>query len=725
MASTPSKGEPAPPEAAAPEAAAPAAPAVPLPQLRQDLQLLRGAPTPDGAPTWLIYDPVRHRYFSLSGPSAAIVLAWDAVPAETLLTRLNAPGHGPVTLDDVTAVLEFLYASSLTDEPAGGDFQAYVKQEAAADKTWLARVIHGYLFFRVPLVRPDGFLRATLPLVAPLWSRAALIAYALITALGLYLVSRQFDAFAATFLHFFSLQGAAAYAASLVLIKALHELGHAYAAARHRVRVNTMGIAFMVLMPMLYTDVSDAWRLRRRRERLTIDGAGIMVELVIAGLATCAWAFLPDGPLRSIAFVLATSSWALSLLVNLNPFMRFDGYHLLADSWGIANLQNRSFAFGRWWLRETLFGLGAPPPEPTSAARRRWLVAYAFGVWIYRFFLFLGIALLVYYMFFKVLGVILFVIEIAWFIALPIWREIKEWWAMRALIVKRSRSLVTAGVAATLVALAVIPWQGRIVAPAIFIAAQEQKLHAPRPARVTEVAVRNGQRVRSGALLAVLEAPALRHEQERNAVQIALLKARLARLAADDKERDQALIITRELQAAQARARGLAREAEQLELRAAFDGVVRDMLPDLHAGRWLDRKTRLLRVVAPQQAHLRGYVAEDDLWKVEANAVGRFIPDDPLAAARDIRLIDVAYAGAKALEEPYLASNYGGPIAVTPDADGVLKPNGAVYRARFAVEGQAPGRVDRGVVLLRGKPESFAARAWRQVMRVLVRESGI
>ncbi len=116
-----------------------------------------------------------------------------------------------------------------------------------------------------------------------------------------------------------------------------------------------------------------------------------------------AWAFMPEGTLRSLAFVLATSSWILSLSINLNIFMRFDGYYILSGWWGIENLQRKSFSLGKWKLTEILFGLNRTAPENVSSLTRRKLVLYAWGVWIYRFFLFLAIALLVYH-FFQVVG---------------------------------------------------------------------------------------------------------------------------------------------------------------------------------------------------------------------------------------------------------------------------------------------------------------------------------
>src|SRR5690606_21301466 len=110
-------------------------------------------------------------------------------------------------------------------------------------------------------------------------------------------------------------------------------------------------------------------------------------------------------------------------LVNLNPLMRFDGYFLFSDLVRMPNLEARGHAMGRWHLRRLLFGLADPRPEPG----RSWLVGYAYAIWTYRLFLFLGIALAVYFLFFKALGIVLFLVEIVYFIGAPVFREARKW----------------------------------------------------------------------------------------------------------------------------------------------------------------------------------------------------------------------------------------------------------------------------------------------------------
>ena len=177
-----------------------------------------------------------------------------------------------------------------------------------------------------------------------------------------------------------------------------------------------------------------AWKLRSARARLAIASAGILTELTIAALATLGWALAEPGALRDAFFYLATTNWILSLTLNASPFMRFDGYFILSDLLDFPNLHERAGAQARTALRRGILGLDEPWPEHFPARQRRGLVAFAIGTWLYRLVLFAGIAVAVYLLFFKVLGIFLFLVEIAWFILLPVWRELRQWWASRAAV---------------------------------------------------------------------------------------------------------------------------------------------------------------------------------------------------------------------------------------------------------------------------------------------------
>ncbi len=698
-----------------------------LPALRQELELIPGASNPSGASQWLIYDPLRHKYFAVETDAATLLGLWAETSEDAFIAKASARLCRPVTRDEVAELIYFLYSNTLTEQAPDGNARSYADQARAAHRSLLSQAVHSYLFVRIPLVRPNRLLQATLPFVLPFFARATWIMISLFGILGVYLVSRQWDVFVATFLDFISLDGLMAYGLALVLIKVLHELGHAYAATYHGVRVTSMGVAFMVMMPLLYTDVTNAWRLRSHAKRMQIDGAGIMVELGLACLATCLWIFLPDGPLRSAAFVTATSSWIISLAVNLNPFMKFDGYYLLSDGLGIPNIHTRAFALARWHLREVLFKLGHPQPDTFQPATARALVFYAWGIWIYRLILFIGIALLVYHLFFKLLGVILFAIEIVWFIALPIGKEIRVWWALRSEIMTRKRTLVSVAILASCVALLVVPMRWPVVLPGIIESSNEVAIHVPRAAQVTSWKIQESQRVASGQILAVLRAPELTHELNQTSHTIALLDLRLARIAGDSADLLHRSTILQERRARLEEYAGYKRQIDSLVVKAPFAGALRDVDTDLHAGAWVGKPQRLTRLVQMDRPSVRAYASEDVLWKLAVGSVGVFIPDDPQLGAIQVRLNETSQTGVEQLDIRYIASVHGGPISSERDGDGKIRPRKSQYLLRLSLTGDAPKmrRVLRGVVHLPGRAESLGSAIWTQVFRVFIREAGL
>lgn len=702
---------------------------IPLPVLRDDLEIVPSAPLSNGAPAWVIFDPVSNRYFEIGREILDMLILWRVGTVDKLIRQLRVEFGRIVKDEEVVDAIHFLMSNALLRDIPNGDYKLMAEKQAEQKKSWFSRGMHGYLFFRIPLFRPDRFLRATWPVVAPLFTKTAVFLYALMGCFGLYVVSRQWDHFTGTFQFMLSWQGAILYGLSLVFVKSLHELGHAFMAVRYGLRVPTIGVAFMVLMPVLYTDTSSAWRLRKRSQRLMIDGAGIFTEFALASLATLLWAFLPEGGFRLCVFAVATTSWITSLLVNLNPLMRFDGYYLLADTLGFQNLQQRGFEMARWRLREVLFGLGDPAPEVLSPGLRRTIVLHAWATWIYRFFLFLGIALLVYAFFIKIVGIVLFLVEIIWFILLPVWREMKHWWSIRDKIMKTKRFAATSAAGIALVILGIIPWSTQITVPAVMTADQEQRVFAPFPAQVMDVAMRDGQAVAKGDVLMTLVAPqldldlTLAQETER------LLVSRIGRSGSDIQERASLLVLQNELSEVRERIEGLRRLASELVVRAPLDGRVTDIDHELHAGIWIDAKTPLAIVQSTGAPRIKGYVAETSVFRFGPGAEARFIPDNPSLPGVNSTVSTIAETSTKKLDEPYLALPYGGTIAVEEQSRQELRPINAAYAVAMKPTGDevvsVPQKAVRGVSVIKGAPESIYSRVKRQVLRVFVREMGV
>jgi putative peptide zinc metalloprotease protein len=699
----------------------------PLPRIRNDLQLIEGPLDLDGSPSWIVIDPVRNKYFSIGWPSFQLLSRWSTGKAKALIEKIKSETTISADIEDVKKLTEFLFANSLTVDPPSGSSSDYAEQYAASKPNFLIWLVHNYLFIRIPIVRPTRFLRATLIYVEPLFSRTTASLVFLIGLIGLYIVGRQWEEFTHTFLYFFNLQGLAFYLLSLIFVKIMHELAHAYTAVRYGCNIPTMGVAFLVMFPMLYTDTSDTWRIKEPGSRMYVGGAGMLMELYIAAIATFCWGFLPDGIFKSAAFILATTSWILSLAINLNPFMRFDGYYILSDLLGVKNLQQRSFALGKWKLRETLFHLKLPPPEVLDKSLITKLVVYAWCVWIYRFFLFLGIALLVYHFFFKALGIILFIVEILWFIVLPITKELSWWWGLRKKIIKSGRFYLTLTVLILIGGLLVVPWNTYINIPAVQMGINAVTLYTPAPGYIAENNLEEGKPVNKDDVLLVLKSPELEYEISKTIKKLEILQTRVSRIAASIDELSRLQVVMQQIQEQESKLAGLKEQEQQLVIRAPISGIIQDLEESLHVNRWINQKLPVATVLDPSASRIIGMVPESVLSRIGLHRETKFIPDDPARPSIWAYVNEIEVANVRTMDIPILASEYGGRIPVRYDGSDEMVPENSVYRVRITVspvEKAIPDQEITGVARITGEAQSILNRIYEKTAAILIRESG-
>lgn len=701
-----------------------------LPGLREDLQLYDNSSDLNGVEQWMLFDPVRHAYHEIDRETARLLKAWSGGPAADIIESARAEGLESITLESLSAVFGFLHSNELVQS---FDSEMLYNRRLKSRAGWLSRVALGYLFFRVPLVRPQRFFDTTGHLFGFAFHRFFWMFVSMLGCIGIYLVLRQWDEFTNTFMHFFSINGLLAYGLTLLFVKSVHELGHGYAATRYGARVPTMGIAFIVMFPVLYTDNTDSWKLTSRKERLIIDAAGIITELLLAVVATFLWAFMTDGPLRSACFLVATTSWVSTIAVNTNPLMRFDGYYFLMDLTNVRNLQHRSMALGKWRLRELLFRPAKPPPENLPVATTRWLIWYAWCTWVYRFFLFLGIALLVYNFFFKVLGVILFALEISWFIGRPVVREMKEWKTLLSETPPNSRMLTTLILLAALTASLLLPWQRSVTAPVLLEANLHQQIFVEQPGYVSQLTLTDGREVAQGEVLLTLSSPDLQARLTSAELEKTLLQERIDRAVVNLADRHELMVLRQQLAKTSNAIAALTRSQQHLQISAPFDGIIRDINPQLHESRWIGAGFPVAVIVANGPGRARGYVAAGDIDRLEAGTSAEFYTDDSTIMGLPGTLTRVRSTAIEAVDLTPLASIHGGPVAVN-DIDGALVPTRAWYPIDLALDpesadvtlaGSAVAQTRTGVVRINAKAESIASRAWQRIVQVGIQEMGL
>ncbi|HVZ42987.1 MAG TPA: HlyD family efflux transporter periplasmic adaptor subunit [Ramlibacter sp.] len=692
------------------------------PALREDLRLHHGPALHDGQPSWTLQDPVRHRFVRIDWVTYEVLRCWWLGEPDRIAEQVNAQTTLSIGREHVLAVYAFARQNELVepDGPAQGTTGS--EEGLGLVATWL---LHHYLFFRIPLLNPDRFLQRMLPWVVRLGSGAFLKASLAALVVAIALIVREWPQFRAQAVDLISWRGLLLYGVTLIGVKIAHEFGHAFAARYQGCRVPTMGVAFMVMWPVAYTDTSEAWRLADARARLKIALAGVRTELTIAAWALLAWSLLPEGPLRTAAFILGTLTWVTTVLINLSPFMRFDGYFVACDLLDMPNLHGRAFAMARWWLRRTLIGWVLPAPEPAPASHRRAMVAFAIVTWAYRFALYMGIAWLVYRYSFKALGLFLFAVEIGWFIVLPVWREFAVWGAgfdrwRESELARRWRYLGPA-----IVLLGAIPVPAYEGASAVLQPLHHLEVRLPSAALIEAVHVREGDTVRAGMPLLDASSAVLQLRLDSVRARVRQLQAQLSGASVDSAQQAQWSSLQEQLAGAREEEAAVVQELAQYHPLAPFDGQVLEIDPGLRAGLMASPKQTLMQLAAPGEWRVVAYASEAAALATRPGDRTRFIADAAPLAGYEAVVVSVSPHPAQVLAEPMLAQPHGGGIAVTRH-DTQLLPVEPLYRVELDLVGQPelPLRSWRGHVRLEQPWRSLWGAAWTALATVLTRELG-
>ena len=692
-----------------------------LAPLREDLKLLKAPPRKDGSPAWMLHDPVRHQFYRIGWSEFEILRHWQYGDIEIIVSAVNRETTLNITADHVQKIQMFLQANQLLNQPSPN----FVRRRSLQGKG-IMRFLIGYLYQQFPLIQPDSFLESTLPLVRFWFLKGFWLFVGVVGITGGYLTMQHWEGFIQTFLYFYSFEGLAYFIVALTMVKAGHELAHAYTAKRYGLQIPVMGVAFILFWPILYTDTTDAWRLKNRGERIKVGIAGVAFEIMIAIFATLLWHVVPASPVKSVMFLLATSTWIVTLTINLNPFMRFDGYYILSDFLDTPNLQPRSFILGRWFLRRLILGIRQPCPENLCFGSKTFMVLYAFSTWVYRCFLYTGIALLVYHLFFKLLGLVFLIAEIGILLVVPVMQELKVWARLRSQLKFNVHIFLSIVTFAGIVFFLMYPWDTSVDMPALYKAKDFSRIFASASAQIKEVKIRHGQKVKKGDTLFVLTSPDIKFQKEKAKLRVHQLQMQLKRVSFTKDQADQLHVIEQQLVEAMTKLSGAVQKEHQLEIVSPINGNVSNIVDSLFSGRWINESDQLALIVDSDNMIVEGYVHELDRARIRKSMQGIFYAADTEEKKFDVFIQSIAPSHTSILEEPYMASMYGGTLPVREEKNGTMTLQEAYYKVmmRPAAKSFKGGRIQRGTVKIQGEPVSYFSKLWKRIQALFIRESG-
>ncbi|WNL33775.1 HlyD family efflux transporter periplasmic adaptor subunit [Arcobacter cryaerophilus gv. pseudocryaerophilus] len=695
-----------------------------LPKIRDDLKLLETSVAEDGSKRWLLFDPIQNKYFNIGIDAFDLISNWQSdIELEEFIKILEQKDY-EIDTESLQTFVDFLINNNLIvceDLKYTNRMKNIQKQSKQNIFKWL---IHNYLFIRIPLVKPDYWLEKNKKKVDFLYSNLWQNIVLFLGFIGIVFVLRDWENFISTFMYLFSKEGFFYYFLSLVFVKSLHELGHAFTAKRLGCKVPTMGVAFLVLFPVLYTDTTNAWKLKSKYQRLKIVVAGIKVELYLALIATFLWSFAPEGIFKSILFIIATTSWISSLLINISPFLRFDGYYALSDMTDSKNLQPRSFAMARWFIRKNILGLNEQKPEFLTKKKENFFIIYAILTWIYRFFLFLGIALLVYYFAFKVLGIILFLVEIIWFILLPVYKELKIWWSKRENVSLNKRNISSLTFIFVFLLLIFIPWNSSIKMPAIIETQNYFEFYPAEDAYIEKIYFSNAQIVKKDDLLLKIKSPMIEHKIEQVLKELEQIKLEINKQAGFKENLNRRFVLEENLLKKENELEGLQKVKEKFEVRASFNGKIY-FTNSFKQNQWISKKEPVFVLYDNLNYKIVGFCNENDFKLLKQNSEAKFIfssgdTKDIKTTVKTISKVSIPY-----LEYIELSSDFSGDIATRQDLNKQLKTEQAYYKILINLEDKDLNFITRnqGVLVTQGEYSSIISKLYKKIISVIIRES--
>jgi putative peptide zinc metalloprotease protein len=523
---------------------------------------------------YFVEDPQRNKFYRLGPAEHAFFAALDGrrtiaeAAADVAASEPNA-----LTPHESLILAGWLVSTGLASTDAGSATPSMSRDQANARSLVSGGSVWSY---RISLGSPDAWLAKFDGLGRLLFGRACFVVWSVVVVAALLQVAASWPELLKSSPIDLGRQGAMLLGSAWCGLKVLHELGHGLACRRFGGNVGVTGMAFVLGMPSPFVDVSSISRSPSKWERIAVSLAGVYVELFVAAGAMLLWSATSDSAMRQAAMstaVVASVASVGTLMFNLNPLMRFDGYFALSDFVEIPNLAAAGREESQRLIRRYL--LGSDEPTLTGGTPRpAWVAWYGFAATAWRWSVVASLLLL---------AVTKLGLPITVLISLPV---VAAWFARRTLVPRSAhrnmpngrrnlvRQLATVAGVAVVVGLLVC-WCGPRHKELAAVVDYDplEIVRAETAGFVRAVLVADGEQVAAGQKLVELENAELRVELARAelAIQQSLIRTRMHRRAGatakEQAERLQRDVLEAEL-------RELQKRNEQLTIRSQRGGTI-------------------------------------------------------------------------------------------------------------------------------------------------------
>lgn len=619
---------------------------------------------------FVLQNPFSNQFFRLRPAAYEFVarLRRDRTVQEVWQECLNrfpdeAPGQ-----ESVLQLLSQLYFANLLHYDAGNDTaQLFKRYERTRQRETRAKLLN-VMFMRFPLLDPDQFLVRTLPLARALISPLGALLWLGVVGTAIKMVIDHWSLLQEQSQGVLAPNNLVLLYAGMVLVKTVHEFGHAYFCRRFGGEVHVMGIMLMIFTPMPYVDATSSWGFRNRWQRVLVGAAGMIVELFLAALATFVWANSGPGTIHSLAYNMMFVASVSTVVFNINPLLRYDGYYILSDLLEIPNLYQKSLNHLKHLAERYLFGVRKSESPTTSRREKTWLTVYGLSSNVYRIIVFSGILLFVADRF-LLIGIIMAAVCLISWVMVPTVSLVKYLASSPSLERQRLRaiSVCAAVTAVLLVLLNLIPFPNHFRAPGVLKSQQWTEVVNESAGRVDRLVAAPGTRVTRGQVLLQLKNDPLDFERSAALASLAEVQARLQQARRDDPASLKPLLSR--LTSVEKRLERLERDRASLTIQARQDGLW--VAPQIKEslGRWLVRGTSLGLIIDPNGFEFTATVAQEDgdslfASKVLQSQARLFGQSDRTLTLGQLTIVPTEQ---NRLPSPALGWNAGGEVRVAHD----------------------------------------------------------
>ena len=501
-----------------------------------------------------------------------------------------------------------------------------------------------------------------------------------------------------------------------LILSAIHESAHGVVCKHYAGKVTSMGFALVYLTPAFYTDTTEGMILGTTFQRIMITVAGIWSEMIVCAIATPLWwGTAPGTAIHELAYTVILITGVGVILINWNPLIKLDGYHIVCDLFGIVDLKEHSTAYASAWVKKNIWRL--PVEVPFVPQRRRvGFFAYAVVSGLYSYTVLFVLAQFVGNVFRNFNPEWSFVPEVATALLIFRTRLRTLYDFMKFLYLDKKdriqawftpRNFWAQAAAALLLFFAPV-WRDSIDGRFVLEPQKRAVLRAAVPGRVEAVFVEEGQTIAQGATLALLRnlplQSRLAHSEADYTTAQAQYNSSLARLApTGDAQHERERLNQQRLE--------LALETARLEVKSPIAGVV--MTPRLNdrVASYVKAGTELAEIADLSTLRARIFVSEYDMYRYR-NGFSARVAVDGMFGKHAARLAGVAPVSSEI--EPGL-------IDLTKYA-GLAPPK---FYAMDLLVDNADGRLRsglRGTGRLYGPRRSLAEFAWESASNFLGRK---